>query len=306
LLASKQKVVAVLGLLNAATVWGLIWYPYRMLSHDGISGELATFLTYAIAVVFGLVVTGPVWRELRAAGWWGLALALASGWTNIGYVWGVLGGEVMRVLLLFYLAPLWTVLLSRLLLGERLTGRGYVIIALSLCGAFVMLWQPELGLPQPRNAAEWIGMSAGMAFAMTNVLVRRMQETSVEFKNIAVLSGAALLAAAVLLHQGGVPGKIQVISAGSWELILVTALVLCATGLAMQFGLTALPANQSIILLMFELVVAAVSAYFLAGEAMGAREYAGAALIVMAGLFSGKLHGQSGQSDTLGSASNEQ
>jgi len=294
--ASKQKVTAVLGLLNAATVWGLIWYPYRVLANAGISGELATFLTYAIAVVFGLFFAGPIWRELRTAGWWGLALALAAGWTNIGYVWGVLGGEVMRVLLLFYLAPLWTVLLSRLLLGEHLTGRGYVIIALSLCGAFVMLWQPKLGFPQPRNAAEWIGMSAGMGFAMTNVLARRMQETSIEFKNIAVLSGAALLAAAVSLYQGGVAEEIRGITADSWGLLLVVALVLCATGLAMQYGLTALPANQAIILLMFELVAAAISAYFLAGETMGTREFAGAILIVAASLFSGKLYEQSEQS----------
>lgn len=305
-MASKQKVVAVLSLLNAATVWGLIWYPYRVLAHDGVSGELATFLTYAIAVGFALFISGPVWRELRTAGWWGVALALSSGWTNIGYVWGVLGGEVMRVLLLFYLAPLWTVLLSRLLLGERLTGRGYVIIALSLCGAFVMLWQPELGLPQPRNAAEWIGMSAGMAFAMTNVLVRRMQETSIEFKNIAVLSGAALLAAAVLLHQGGIAEEVRGIVAGSWGLMLVVALVLCATGLAMQYGLTALPANQAIILLMFELVAAAVSSYFLAGETMGVREFAGAMLIVAAGLFSGKLYEQPEQSSASRESMNEQ
>ena len=305
-MTSKQKVVAVLGLLNAATVWGLIWYPYRVLAHDGVSGELATLLTYAIAVVFGLFFAGPIWRELRTAGWWGLALALAAGWTNIGYVWGVLGGQVMRVLLLFYLAPLWTVLLSRLLLGERLSGRGYIIIALSLCGAFVMLWQPELGLPAPRNAAEWVGMSAGMAFAMTNVLVRRMQETSIEFKNIAVLSGAALLAAAVLLFESGLPEKIQIITVSSWELMLVIGLVLFATGMAMQYGLTALPANQAIILLMFELVAAAVSSYFLAGEAMDAREYAGAILIVMASLFSGKLYEQDAQSDSSGRIFNEQ
>jgi drug/metabolite transporter (DMT)-like permease len=296
--ASKQKVVAVLSLLNAATVWGLIWYPYRVLAHGGVSGELATFLTYAVAVGFGLLVSGPVWRELRVAGWWGVALVFSSGWTNIGYVLGMLGGEVMRVLLLFYLAPLWTVLLARLLLGERLTGRGYAIIALSLCGAFVMLWQPDHGLPQPRNTAEWIGMSAGMAFAMTNVLVRRMQRTSVNFKNIVVLSGAALLTAVALLYHGNFAAQVKGITASSWWLILVIALVLCATGFAMQYGLTLLPANQAIILLMFELVAAAVSSYFLAEEAMGVREVAGAVLIVMASLFSGKLQEQAEQLET--------
>ena len=286
--ASKQKVTAVLGLLNAAVVWGLIWYPYRVLAHRGISGELATFLTYAIALVMALLIAGPVWRELRAAGWWGVALALASGWTNIGYVWGVLGGEVMRVLLLFFLAPLWTVLLARLLLKEQLTARGYVIITLSLGGALAMLWPVGHGWPLPRNAAEWIGLSAGMAFAMTNVLSRRIRQTGIAFKNIAVVGGAALLTATVLLMQHGVVTEVRNVSAASWWLILALALVLCSTGLAMQYGLAALTANQAIILLMFELVVAAASAYFLAGEAMGMREIGGAVLIVAAGLFSGK------------------
>ncbi|MBI1175106.1 MAG: EamA family transporter [Sideroxydans sp.] len=286
-----------LGLLNAATVWGLVWYPYRLLAHAGVSGELATLLTYTIAVGCGLLVAGPVWRELRVAGWWGIALTLAAGWTNVGYVLAILDGEVMRVLLLFYLAPLWTVLLSRILLGERLNRYGYAIVALSLGGAFVMLWRPGFGLPLPQNRAEWTGLSAGVAFAVTNVLVRRVQHLSVNFKAIAILFGGALLTAMPLWYRGNVGMQVQAVVPTAWWLILAVALALCATSFAMQFGLTRLPANQAIVLLMFELVVAAISSYLLAGEEMGGREIAGALLIVAASLFSGKLHAQVEESD---------
>lgn len=288
-MASKQKVVAALSLINAATVWGLIWYPYRMLAQAGVSGQMSTFLTYALAVGLGLFVAGPVWRELRHAGWWGGALAVASGWTNLGYVLAVLGGEVMRVLLLFYLAPLWTVLLSRLLLAEKLDRYGYAIVALSLAGAFIMLWQPQRGLPLPQNFAEWMGLSAGFAFAVTNVLSRRMQQHSISFKAITVLFGAALLTVFLLGEHAAL--QIRSIDIDSWWLIVLIALVLCATGFSMQYGLTVTPANHAIILLMFELVVAAVSSYFLAHERMGPREIAGALLIVAAGLFSARLNG---------------
>jgi drug/metabolite transporter (DMT)-like permease len=288
-LASKQKVVAVLTLLNAATVWGLLWYPYRVLAQQGVSGELATFLTYSIALLFGLLLSGPVWRELSVAGWWGVALTLAAGWTNLGYVLAMLGGEVMRVLLLFYLAPLWTVLLSRIVLGERLNHYGYAIIALSLGGAFTMLWQPGRGLPLPQNPAEWIGLSAGMAFAMTNVLVRRMQQLSINFKSAAVWFGTALLTIFPLLHHGDFAGQVRGIAMQSWWLIGVVALVLCATSFSVQYGLTLMPANRAIILFMLELVVAAVSSYYLAGETMAMREIAGALLIVTASFMSGKM-----------------
>ncbi len=289
-MASKQKVVAVLSLLNAALVWGLIWYPFRALAQQGVSGALATFISYFIALVFGLLLFGPVWRELRRAGWWGVALTLCAGWTNLGYVLAMLGGEVMRVLLLFYLAPLWTVLLSYLMLGERLNRYGYLIIALSLGGAIVMLWRPGHGLPLPQNLAEWIGLSAGLAFALTNVLVRRVQHLSLDFKSASVWFGTSLLTLAALLYQGNLAAQAAAITPEAWGLLAAIAVVLCATSFAVQYGLTHMPANQSILLFMFELVVAAISSYMLAGEAMGAQEIVGAVLIVTASLFSGKLH----------------
>jgi len=289
---SKLKVVAVASLLNAALVWGLIWYPYRALAQLGVFGELSSFLTYSIALVLGLMLFGPVWRELRRAGWWGLALTLCAGWTNLGYILAMLEGEVMRVMLLFYLAPLWTVLLSRMLLGERLNQYGYLVIVLSLGGAFVMLWQPERGLPLPQNMAEWLGLTAGMAFAMNNVLVRRVQHLSIAIKSATAWFGAAVLTLAALLFHGDAATHIVAIPSQAWLLVGVVAVVLCATNYSVQFGLTHTPANQAIVIFMFELVVAAISAYWLAGEKMGFEEIGGAALIVTASLFSGKLQHQ--------------
>ena len=50
-------------------------------------------------------------------------------------------GQVMQVLLLFYLAPLWTVVFARMLLGERAGAVGALVMLLSLIGAAVMLWK---------------------------------------------------------------------------------------------------------------------------------------------------------------------
>lgn len=294
--ASKQKIVAVLCLLSGAIVWGLIWYPYRMLEVAGVPGDLATLLTYSIALVFGMLLSGSCWRELRIAGWWGVALTLCAGWTNFGYVLAILDGKVMRVLLLFYLAPLWTVFFARWLVGEKLNRYGYAVIALSLGGAMVMLWKTGLGLPVPQNRAEWIGLSAGICFALTNVLVRRIQHLSVNFKALSVWFGTALLTVLLLMYQGNLIQKIQAVTLSTWWLMALIGLVLCATSLAVQYGLTNLPANQSIVLFMFELVIAAVSSYFLAGEQMGVREVIGAVLIVSASLFSGKIHAGSNKS----------
>jgi drug/metabolite transporter (DMT)-like permease len=271
-------------------VWGMVWYPFRILEQAGISAMLSTFLTYVVALVMGLAVSGPIWRELRYAGWWGALLVLAAGWTNFGYVAAIIEGEVMRVLLLFYLAPLWTVIFAHFLLGERLNRFGYLVIFLSLAGAFVMLWQPKVGLPIPQNRAEWIGLSAGMSFALMNVIVRHTDYLSVNFKSAAVWFGTVLLTGTMLLYHGDLTVQISAITPDSWWLLLLVGLVMCATSFAVQFGLTHMPANQAIVLLLFELLFAAVAAYFLAGEKMGLQEYVGAILIISASLLSGKIY----------------
>lgn len=277
------------GVLSGALVWGLIWYPYRMLQDIGISGAMATLVTYLLAMLWGSFMLPRVWRERSTFGWWALLLVLSAGWANLGYVLAMLQGEVMRVLLLFYLAPVWTILFSFWLLDERLNRYGYLIVALSLGGAMVMLWEPNLGLPLPQNLAEWLGLSAGMGFALSNVTSRRSAHLSVEVKSFSLWLGTASLTLPFLLWQGGVVEQVAAISTQSWLLLVLMGLVLCAISFAVQYGVTHLTANRAVVLFLFELVVAAISSFFLAGEAMELRDWIGATLIVSASLLSGQL-----------------
>ena len=64
-----------------------------------------------------------------------------------------------------------------------------------------------------------------------------------------------------------------------------------ATNFAVQHGLMHVSANRAIVLLLSELVVAALSSYFLALEAMRWNQWAGGAMIVAATLLSGRLGG---------------
>ena len=128
-----------------------------------------------------------------------------------------------------------------------------------------------------------------MGFSLLNVLVRRTQHLSVNFKATAVWFGTILLTGLSLFYHGDLLPQVQSIASESWALLGLIGLVLCATSLSVQYGLTYLPANQAIVLFLSELVFAALSAYFLAGEEMGPREFIGAALIVTASLLSGRV-----------------
>jgi drug/metabolite transporter (DMT)-like permease len=287
---SKQNVMPIAGVLSGAMVWGLIWYPFRVLQEIGVSGALATMITYLLAMVFGAFMLPRVWRERSAIGGWALLLVFSAGWANFGYVLGMLHGEVMRVLLLFYLAPVWTILFSFWLLGERLNRYGYLIIALSLGGAMLILWEPGMDFPFPQNISEWLGLSAGMGFALSNVISRRAVHLSVEAKSFSLWLGTAMLTLPLLLWQGGLVGQVMAINTQSWLLMALMGIVLCATSFAVQYGVTHMPANRAVVLFLFELVVAAITSYFLANEVMDLNDWIGALLIVSATLLSGRLH----------------
>ena len=280
-----KNTVALVSLLAGATIWGLIWHPYRTLEGMAVSPALGATLTYFVAFLLGL---GLFRRQLAGfrPGWMLAMIGLVAGGCNLGYVLATVHGEVMRVLLLFYLAPLWTVLLARLLLGEKVSLPGTAVIGLSLAGAVVMLWQPSLGLPLPENGAEWLGLAAGFLFAFANVLIRKAQELSIEVKSMAVFAGVVVAGLAALPFE---PGTVTLPPMAGWLLVALIGLVLLATNLFVQYGLTHTPANQAIVIFLFELVVAALASWLLAGEAMTLKEWIGGAMIVAASLFSGKL-----------------
>jgi len=283
----RSSSLPALALLAGASLWGVVWYPYRVLAQAGIDGLWATLFTYGLALVLGVLLFRKDARILRRIPPAAMLMGLAIGWSNLGYVLGVLEGEVMRVLLLFYLAPLWTPALARIVLDERLDRRGLAVMALAFAGAMTMLWRHELGFPWPASRAEWLGLASGFLFALGNVMVRKLQHMTDVAKSIVIWAGVTV---AALLHLPG--SKVGAVQA--WGLAFDQAAMLAGIGaaifamsLALQYGLTRTPANRAIVILLFELVVAAVAAHYLAGESLRPQDWVGGAFIVAATVAAG-------------------
>jgi len=282
------RTLAIASLVYAATLWGLVWYPYRLLDQAGVSGIASGFFSYATPL---LLLGWLHVRALRAARghWlWLSALGLAAGWTNLAYVLAVLEGEVVRVLLLFYLSPLWTVLFARVLLREKLNRAGWAVMALAAGGALVMLWQPG-EWPLPGHRAEWLGLSAGVMFAASNVISRHLDGVAEGAKSVSVWAGVAVLALIGLALRPAELDFMATAATGTWLLLIGIGFAIGSMTYAVQYGLARVPANQAIVIFLFELVVAAIAAYFLSDERMGVQEWVGAAMIVTASLFSGRM-----------------
>jgi drug/metabolite transporter (DMT)-like permease len=291
---TSHSLAPVLAILVGASVWGFAWYPYRLMAGLGLGGLFAAAATGAIAMLIGLVALR---RSLHAFRWsWIIVgIGIASGVTNTGFVWGSVNGHVMRVLLLFYLTPVWTALIARWMLGEKLDWAGIGLIALALFGAGLMLWTPDTGVPLPATAAEWAGLAGGMGFAFNNVLSRlaahRHPDMPAKLRVLVVFGGCALVAALAALVTR--PGWPVVAPANVWPLLaLVVGLsaILVSCNAVTQFGLQRLPANRVSLLMLFEIVVAALSSWWLATETLSLKETAGGLCIIAAGALSGIVH----------------
>ncbi|MGB2832215.1 MAG: DMT family transporter [Methylotenera sp.] len=283
---SGQNSFAVFGLLFGALCWGVIWYPYRLMAEAGVSGVASSFYTYLLTILLGCLLFARHWRGTFSQPKSILWLSMVAGWTNMSYVLAVIDGEVMRVMLLFYLSPIWTLILAHFWLKEKTHITGYVAIAVSLVGAFIMLYDPKLGgLPLPKNTAEWLALSSGIGFSLTNVITRKSSHLSLAAKSFSVWVGVIVVAALFMPFVDGAFTSPGIFTGTNWLVMGIIALLLMAATLFVQYGVTRIEATRASILFLFELVVAAIASYYLANEHMTTSEWVGGAFIVLAAVF---------------------
>lgn len=75
-----------------------------------------------------------------------------------------------------------------------------------------------------------------------------------------------------------------------WAIMLGIAVMIMAATVFVQYGVTQMTALRASVLFLFELVVAAIAAYYLANEAMLLNEWIGGTLIIAAGLLAAFNH----------------
>jgi drug/metabolite transporter (DMT)-like permease len=288
---SLSRLLPVISLLFSATLWGVVWYPLRLLEQQGLAGMWSALLSFAAATTACLWVFVRERRLLVENFLPLLLMGLAAGWCNVSFIIAVLEGNVVRVLLLFYLSPFWAVCLGWLLLDERLDGKSLLVFVVAVGGAFIMLWDDSLGYPWPGGRADWLAVSSGFAFALSNVFVRKLQKVSVLLKSVGTWAAVVLIAAVWIALRG------EAFPAVSNGVVLAAVMLgLCGflvMSLAVVYGVTRMPVHRSAVILLFELVVGAVSSLLLTDEVILLREWLGGGLIVIAAYVAAHIHARS-------------
>ena len=267
----------------AALLWATIGPAARFALRAGIAPLEISFWRAAIAGLLFLVHAGirgrlrVARRDLPAVGAFALLGVTILYWAYFRAV--ELGGAALAAILL-YTAPAWVALAAWVWLGERLTIRKSVAVALTLAGIALVAYGSGSGFSADARVATshapaiaW-GLLAGLAYAGYYLFGKRYfgrYEASTLFA-YALPVGAMLLLPAVSFAPK---------SAAEW-LVLVFLAVVPTYGayLFYSFGLARIEATRAATVATLEPVAAAALAYVVWGEALRGLGYAGAALVL--------------------------
>jgi len=282
-----QAAWPVLALLVNAFVWGVSWWPFRQLQAMGLHPLWATTIVYVLSSVAIVAWRPAALRQfLQGPALW--LIFLGSGATNATFNWSVSIGDVVRVVLLFYLMPLWSLLLARVILKERLTASAIVRVAMALAGATLVL-SNGVGATRGGVLPDVLAVLGGFAFALNNVMLKREAARPEEGRALAMFLGGAVVAGttAVALSTGGAAGVQWPVASAAWVLpALGLSLAFMASNLCLQYGAARLSAAATAVVMPCEVLFAALTSVWWGGATLHASVLVGGALILVATLAS--------------------
>jgi drug/metabolite transporter (DMT)-like permease len=271
-----------LSLAAVALAAGFSWMPLRFLASRGLTSAWAGLMTAMLAAIVLLPVAlaqrgrlnGMMLRSLVLTG-------LVNGASMALYIAALLLTDVVRALVLFYLAPMWGVMMGIFVLHEKLTVARAVAVALCLAGMLVILGTSH-GWPWPHNVGDWLALGCGLSWAYASLRIYAGPEISAMTQNLCSMLGCVVVSIAILiLLPAGLAGPPPTASAGlvlasaAYAILMIIPINLVALWSAKHLS----PARVSLIFAI-EAVIGIASAAVLLDEPFGWREAVGSALVI--------------------------
>ena len=176
----------------SAVLWGLWWIPIRHLDQNGFGGALAGFAMNSAALPVVLVVV-----FLRRSGWQlsprGMLASALVGVAVTTYATALAYADVVKVVLLFYLAPAWSTLIECSFMGRKWTWQSLVAVAASLGGMLLILGRD----------LSWSGVGPGEAMALASGMAWSMGAALLFMDKRVNTVHAALVAVIAAVATGG-------------------------------------------------------------------------------------------------------
>jgi len=278
-------------LLLIAVSWGFNWPAVKLALNEmpiwsmrtvGLSAGSALLLLLARASGRSLRVAGREWPALILAGLLNMTLF------NILTAVAQTLMPTSRAVILAYTMPLWTALLARIFLGERLAVRRRVALGLGTAGLAAVLipLRSQLGTPSLDAAVAAI-LGAAIAWAAGTIVVKRAHFTSDPIVTTAwqLAIGATSVGIGALAFEGAELRQFSFWpqSLPGWLGLLYNSVIGIALSYFLWFGIVArLPAATAAIGVLLVPVVGVTASMVLFGEQPSLADAIGFCLITTA------------------------
>jgi drug/metabolite transporter (DMT)-like permease len=257
----------------AAVAWSTAGVLQRQLTLDTSTQVFgrAAFAGAALLAYVAVVDRGRVVQAFRSVGVAGVAMALCVATASGSFIAALNHTSVARVLFILAIAPVLAALLARVTLGEAITRRTAVAMALALAGVALMLGAPGEG----SLAGDALSFVAALAFALMIVITRWRHDVSMA---PATCLSQAILVAAFLPFAS--PGEI-----GGDDIVWLAALGIGQIGLGfalLTVGARLIPAAQVGLITLLEIVLGPVWVWLALDERPSMLTLVGGAIVISA------------------------
>ena len=276
--------LAVTVLFTSSSGWGLTWLAIKGLNTMGLDGLHLVFIAFASA---GLLLSPFLFLQRQA--WQGrvkflLLITLLGGFANLSFQTAIYHGDVVRVMILFYLLPVWSVLGGWYFLKEKPDWIRLLAVVVSISGALLIL-RVDSDTFTGLSWVDLLAIGSGLSFAMNNIVFRFTASQPLAGKVSAMFLGCAILIGGYLLLnpvQSAMPDNNAI-----WYAVLYGVVFLNLITFGTQWGVTQLEAGRASLIIVMELVVAVISVALLTDAGLHSREIIGALLVMTAAVVEG-------------------
>ena len=257
----------------AAVAWSTAGVLQRQLTLDTATQVFgrAVFAAAALLVYVAVVERGRVVHAFRSVGFAGIAMAVCVATASSGFIAALNHTSVARVLFFLALAPVLAALLAWVTLGEPITRRTLVAMAVALLGVAVMLGAPG----EADLAGDALGFVVTLSFAMAIVITRWRHDVSMA--PATCLSQVILVAVFLPLAS---PGEI-----GGDDVYWLAALGIGQIGLGfvlLTVGARLIPAAQVGLITLLEIVLGPLWVWLALDERPSTATLLGGAIVIVA------------------------
>jgi DME family drug/metabolite transporter len=282
---STDKILGVLAVVAAASIWGTLGLFAKILYAQGVSFEALVAVRASVgwvAVMAFVLATGKA-KSLSVSGR-DLAFLAPLGLVGIGffyllYFFTVGQSTVGTAAILLYSSPAFVVVLARLFLQEALNAAKVLALFLTAGGIFLVAGAYDPSNLEVTPTVLLTGLLSGLTYGLYSIFGRPLTghlSPSI-ILSYALFFGSLLLVAAALPTLDTLAG----LPASSYALLFMLAVVHTTLGFALYtFGLARLGAGRAAIVATVEPVVAGALGTALLAEALTAPKVAGALLVI--------------------------